>query len=191
MKLGGAIKISNNLLLFIFGLTLMFLVRFNVMGMVTEGLTNEEQLYFNKDTYEPNVYNSFSKQSDASQTADYWRNLNPYDNQLLPVDSGDEPITDFAMKQRRAIQNTEPGIPAKEIPVGQEDMYILKSKIVPPVCPACPAAVQGDKEKCPPCPACERCPESNFTCKKVPNYRNMDSNRLPDFLPRMASSSHF
>jgi hypothetical protein len=30
------------------------------------------------------------------------------------------------------------GIKGSEIPIGYEDMYILKSQIVPPVCPACP-----------------------------------------------------
>ena len=36
------------------------------------------------------------------------------------------------------------GIPADEIPEGDEDLYILKSKIVPPVCPKCP-----DTRACP------------------------------------------
>jgi hypothetical protein len=66
------------------------------------------------------------------------------------------------------------GIPKSMIPRGQEDLYILKSEIVPPVCPACPSSsvcpTTGKKEKCPPCPACARCPEPSFECKKVPNY---------------------
>ena len=65
------------------------------------------------------------------------------------------------------------GIPGRSIPIGQEDLYILKSQIVPPVCPACPQICAGksSKESCPPCPACARCPEStDFTCKKVPDY---------------------
>jgi hypothetical protein len=33
------------------------------------------------------------------------------------------------------------GIPASQIPRGQEDMYILKSEIVPPVCPRMPCIV--------------------------------------------------
>ena len=65
------------------------------------------------------------------------------------------------------------GIPGRSIPIGQEDLYILKSQIVPPVCPACPQICAGksSKESCPPCPACARCPEStDFSCKKVPDY---------------------
>ena len=32
-----------------------------------------------------------------------------------------------------------PGIPRNMIPAGEEDLYILKSQVVPPVCPVCPA----------------------------------------------------
>ena len=69
-----------------------------------------------------------------------------------------------------------------DIPHGKEDLYILKSQIVPPVCPVCPtAAMCADKikAKCPPCPACARCPESNFDCKKVPSYYSSSESRNP------------
>ena len=73
------------------------------------------------------------------------------------------------------------GIPASQIPAGQEDLYILKSEIVPPVCPACPTSTACPRqEKCPPCPACARCPEPAFECKKVPNYNAAAGN---DSLP--------
>jgi hypothetical protein len=65
------------------------------------------------------------------------------------------------------------GIPGRSIPIGQEDLYILKSQIVPPVCPACPqvCASKSSKETCGPCPSCARCDTStDFTCKKVPDY---------------------
>ena len=86
--------------------------------------------------------------------------------------------------------NHNNGIPASQIPSGQEDLYILKSEIVPPVCPACPAvtACPSDK-KCPPCPACERCPEPAFECKKVPNYNSINNNQLPR--PVLNSFSQF
>ena len=75
------------------------------------------------------------------------------------------------------------GVPASQIPPGQEDLYILKSEIVPPVCPACPsssACPSNKKETCPPCPACARCPESSFECKKVPNYSAINEDYLPE-----------
>ena len=63
------------------------------------------------------------------------------------------------------------GIPKNRIPSGEEDLYILKSQVVPPVCPACPVSSACPREKpCPACPACARCPEPSMTCKAVPNY---------------------
>ena len=50
------------------------------------------------------------------------------------------------------------GVPRSRIPAGQEDLYILKSEIVPPICPACPNvncgnnASNSDAKKCQPCP---------------------------------------
>jgi hypothetical protein len=76
--------------------------------------------------------------------------------------------------------SNQQGISRSQIPPGQEDLYILKSEIVPPVCPACPAAASCPRqEKCPPCPACARCPEPSFECKKVPNYNAMNTSGLP------------
>jgi hypothetical protein len=78
------------------------------------------------------------------------------------------------------------GVPVSRIPAGQEHLYILKSEIVPPICPACPdvncgnSASNSDAKKCQPCPPCARCPEPSFECKKVPNY---NSRGLMDQLP--------
>ena len=77
-------------------------------------------------------------------------------------------------------QNTVQGIPSSHIPQGQEGLYILKSEIVPPVCPACPAVTTCPRQKpCQPCPPCDRCPEPAFDCKKVPNYRSSNQDYLP------------
>lgn len=83
------------------------------------------------------------------------------------------------------------GLPKSDIPKGQEDMYILRSQIIPPVCPACPPVLACPKkgscpacpapEPVPPCPPCARCPEPAFTCKKVPDYK---SESVPGVLPR-------
>ena len=83
------------------------------------------------------------------------------------------------------------GVPASQIPQGQEDLYILKSSIVPPVCPKCPDVSITDcpkTAKCPPCPPCGRCPEPNFECKKVPVY-NPNNSLLP--MPVLADFSQF
>ena len=67
--------------------------------------------------------------------------------------------------------------------------FMLKTKIVPPVCPACPPITScPSNKKCPPCPApepiqpcppCERCPEPSFKCEKVPNYTSINNELLP------------
>jgi hypothetical protein len=78
-----------------------------------------------------------------------------------------------------------------QIVPGSEDLYILKSEIVPPVCPACPTVTTcpSVKEKCPPCPPCARCPEPAFECKKVPNYSGQNDSYLPQ--PVMSDFSQF
>lgn len=73
------------------------------------------------------------------------------------------------------------GIPKNEIPNGEEDLYIKKSEIVPPVCPRCPDLIQKDFDstKCPPCPACKRCPEpAEVECKKVMKYKEENKNEI-------------
>ena len=75
------------------------------------------------------------------------------------------------------------GVRRRNIPEGHDDLYILKSEIVPPVCPACPSVEVCPKaqKKCRPCPPCGRCPEPAFECKKVPNYNSPSSQLLPGF----------
>ena len=94
-----------------------------------------------------------------------------------------------------AYYNSLPkGIPASQIPSGDEDLYILKSQVVPPVCPKCPYPIIGssetfDNSKCPPCPPCARCPEPAFDCKKVPNYNSFNADFMP--VPILSDFSTF
>jgi hypothetical protein len=72
------------------------------------------------------------------------------------------------------------GVRPSDIPEGDEDLYILKSEVVPPVCPKCPDIVRYRDKPCPPCPPCGRCPEPAFECKKVPSYKSArDSIPIP------------
>jgi len=67
-------------------------------------------------------------------------------------------------------------------PYDDSDMYILKSQIVPPVCPACPPPCPKNKksaDECPACPPCARCPDPSYDCKLVPNYESTNSNPIP------------
>ena len=102
------------------------------------------------------------------------------ESQTTP-DNNDSATTESALPE---------GVPQSQIPPGQQDMYILKSEIVPPVCPICPqAAVCPRQEKCQPCPPCARCPEPAFECKQVPNYSSSNDNYLPR--PVMSDFSQF
>ena len=79
------------------------------------------------------------------------------------------------------------GIRRKDIPPGDEHLWVPKSNIVPPVCPKCPTVVNidkcgGDDSKCPPCPPCGRCPKPEFECKKVPIYQGDSRRRVMPFL---------
>ena len=76
------------------------------------------------------------------------------------------------------------------VPEGDKDLYMLKSQMVPPVCPACPEVKACPREKpCTPCPPCARCPEPSFECKKVPNYSSKRNDSLPR--PVLADFSQF
>lgn len=79
-----------------------------------------------------------------------------------------------------SVINMPSAINRSQIPPGDEDLYILKSQIVPPVCPACPQQTACPRqEPCQPCPPCARCPEPAFECKKVPNYSAANDQYLP------------
>ena len=93
--------------------------------------------------------------------------------------------------QQQSQQSQPLGIPRSQIPNGDEDMYILKSQVIPPVCPACPNVSACPRPApYPPCPPCSRCPEPSFDCKKVPNYNSGTGN---SYLPRpvLADFSQF
>jgi len=82
------------------------------------------------------------------------------------------------------------GIRRRDIAEGEEDLYILKSQVVPPVCPKCPSASACPRpQPCPACPPCARCPEPAFTCKKVPNYTSRNQSQLP--LPMLNTFAAF
>ena len=88
-----------------------------------------------------------------------------------------------------------PGVSKSMIPPGQENLYILKSQIVPPVCPSqcANSSSSSSVKKCPPCPGCERCKEPDFACKKVPNYgdSNSDENSFGGWVRDKGSRSNY
>ena len=126
-----------------------------------------------------NKYNNLHNRYDDNNNENYNNNNNSrYDNRRNRYD--DNYSTDSQSDERQSHADTLPvGIAKNRIKNGQEDLYILKSQIVPPVCPMCNPAVIYKDTKCQPCPSCERCPEPSFDCRKVPNYNATNNQYLP------------
>lgn len=86
--------------------------------------------------------------------------------------------------EKTEAMNDQADIPNFTDEKWNDDNYMLKSQMVPPVCPACPAKCDTRDKPCPPCPPCERCPEPAFSCKKVPNY-DVNTKEVNDqYLPK-------
>jgi hypothetical protein len=139
-------------------------------------------------------YNQYPSQYDINSTqyfgstgyTTYPFQSNAYTGQVNQSQQDNSLISNLTNTISTALTNSQynsvlpPGIPRSQIPKGQEDLYILKSEVVPPVCPACPAASSCPRqEPCPACPPCGRCPEPSFECKKVPNYNAINNQYLP------------
>ena len=137
-------------------------------------------IYTATNTYTYN-YSQYENGSTGSNTYPYATNLqtgsgysnktnyNYYDN----PNNGNAGAGSNSLNANGIYNSAMPqGIPRSMIPPGQQDLYILKSEIVPPVCPAPPAMIcpKQDNSKCPPCPAPKRCKQPSYDCKLVPNY---------------------
>jgi hypothetical protein len=129
---------------------------FDPFGMGTSSGTNTKTAY-NSDS-------DSDSESNSNNSNGYKKKANRYQRKYGNQGEG----------YNKYYNNSLPaGIPRHMIPGGQQDLYILKSEIVPPVCPVCPSSSACPRtEKAPPCPACARCPEPSFECKKVPNYKS-------------------
>ena len=136
----------------------------------------------NNHDYDNHQYNQYNNN-------DHYNNHNQYDN------TNSSNYNQFDNNNSSLYYNSLPkGISRSQIPSGQEDLYILKSQVVPPVCPKCPNPIvkcptDTDVTKCPPCPPCARCPEPNFTCAKIPNYSAFNQNTMP--VPVLSDFSTF
>ncbi len=116
----------------------------------------------NTQSYNPSVDNPNVQQTMGSPTSPNKMNVSSNYNEAYTQ----------SLTSNDYSSSLPKGIPKSMIPPGNEDLYILKSEVVPPVCPACPPPILkcNDDKPPPPCPPCARCPEPRFDCKKVPNY---------------------
>ena len=137
-----------------------------------------------------NYFNGYNRQTSQGGSYPPSYIISP-DGPSLAYPAPTAPVTINSMNGDGQYNNWLPrGISKSMIPPGDEDLYILKSSVVPPVCPSCPAPIvappttssssKTDTSNCPACPPCARCPEPAFTCQKVPNYaRGANNSSLP------------
>lgn len=179
-------KLTKRHLFLILLLTVIFCCSLGVFNLV-EGMENKD----NRD--EPSNSDKDDNKHDTQSNV----NGNEYSNNASYSDINDTNsfIKSVTLDDGRVIyatpQNTVNGIHGKNIPPGQEDLYILKSQVVPPVCPACPTIINkctGGGKEAPPCPPCGRCPEASFECVKRPTYK-ADNPYLP--MPVLSDFSSF
>ena len=140
------------------------------------------EMYIKKNNNNNN--NNNNKQKNKQKNNNNYNNNNNNDNNQKPQHDN---------RLRGGVRGSagQEGLLSKtNIPEGDEDLYILKSEVIPPVCPACPNVTACPTNKAPPpCPPCARCPEPSFDCKKVPNYSSNNSEYLPR--PVLADFSQF
>ena len=185
-----------------------------ISGLVSGINRSPPQANINGDTYSSDSTDDESAQPNI--TGDNWTKIDPSAQSTSELSSdtamsstsspSSYPTTPAAapMTSQPPAQPTYPpaptnysqpssgslGIPGSQIAPGSEDLYILKSEVIPPVCPACPTTSACPRqEPCSPCPPCARCPEPSFQCKKVPNYSTNDESYLPR--PVLADFSQF
>ena len=157
---------------------------------------NNNQYDNNNNQYDDNQYNNNNNQYNNNNNQ-YNNNNNQYNNNNNQYDDNqyNNNNNQYNDNNSNNYYNSLPnGISRSQIPSGQEDLYILKSQVVPPVCPKCPSPIvkcpsDTDVTKCPPCPPCARCPEPNFTCAKIPNYSAFNQNTMP--IPVLSDFSTF
>ncbi len=131
-------------------------------------------------------HHSGSHHSGTHQTgSDHINHPSSHSGHHARSDNGYKSKNDFhhPRKHHKISHTKVPGSygPDSEFSNDHKDDYILKSQIVPPVCPACPQSSSCPREKpCPPCAPCARCPEPSFECNKVPNY---NSSAVSNYLP--------
>jgi hypothetical protein len=151
------------------------------------GPDGNKVIYYSDNIYaysnDDSTINQYNPVSVPSSSADYSSAFtNPMQINATSINGPSGSVA--STYDSSAYYNSLPkGIPKSMIPAGQEDLYILKSEVVPPVCPA-PTVIKVpdasfDVTKCPPCEPCGRCPEPSFDCKKVPNYNSFNPDTMP------------
>jgi hypothetical protein len=92
--------------------------------------------------YSPDTISNGSDYNTAYSSSTY---IGPNGGQATTI-SGPNGNTYSTYDSSAYMNSLPPGIPRSQIPSGQEDLYILKTQVVPPVCPA--PVVRCPEPKC-------------------------------------------
>jgi len=162
----------------------LFLIIIVTLVLSTLGFTIKEH-YDNLSPGEQSVENSKDKRSYEQKrlaALAHGDKYDPFDNKGTESNKGTDPFLDNDYSKTIAGLEDDilPNRSSKDLATAKGagidlSKYILKSEVVPPVCPKCPDSRSCPRQKpCPPCPPPARCPESAFECKKVPSHNAMN-----------------
>jgi hypothetical protein len=165
-----------------FNQSTLFFIILAVALLATLGMNIKEGLTPNSVTHTREKERALARQRSIAGVNLGSDEISSIESGVIGSDDDDDEV------RRKRFWSERRGVRRVDIPEGDEDLYVLKSSIVPPVCPKCPQQAACPRQKpCPPCPPCARCPEPAFTCKKVPNYNSMNNQYLP--LPWLSQAS--
>lgn len=168
--------------MYVFLVLLLFVILISKFSSSIEGATN---MYTDSQTdnasQSMNNANNYNQQNGSipqDNTSDYGSTTqgSPYSATNDQSPAVGPPTADQINNYDDTQQQQQQQQPPPPGPPQNEDLYVLKSTIIPPVCPACPTSTACPRQKpCQPCPPCARCPEPAFECKKVPNYTSSNT----------------
>jgi hypothetical protein len=143
----------------------------------------------------------YTEWNDSNQGDDVSSNFTPFNfgfnfdlstNLTNQSNQSNDPEPNVAPSNQSDYKENEPIVNNQPIP----DYNLSIPKINAPAEPASkddktsqPSEVKSNNDTCPPCPACKRCPEPVVECKKVVNYKQAGSDRLP--VPLITDFSKF
>ena len=184
-------------------LILLVVLLFSSLGFsVIEGMGHEDNSPKDSSTFKNTAEGSSESGSsvgrmgrrDRLKNAKIIHNYDPFNNDPrrqrdTPSEMTESSILDFLDNRNKQKQELN-SASKKPLPIpklkskmsqGNDELYVLKSQIVPPICPKCPDVKKCDTNKdCPPCPAPKRCPPTPFECKMVPKFNDpRSSTHLP------------
>ena len=132
----------------------------DVIGGVGRGIDDALGLGYAADDYYDRETGSYGDRYPYSRDRyPYSRDRYPYERDRYPYSRDRYPRSRYPIVEHEERPQHDP----RE----DDDEWIKKSQIVPPVCPKCPDVRTCRQTPCPPCPPCGRCPDPAPAAKLV------------------------